>query len=85
VTVVLPEEGDAVLLHGDEATIGERDAGGVAGEVTEDEGGATERGLRVDDPVLLVECGEERAEGVGVDEVGKSPAESESVAVERLS
>ena len=49
--VVLPGEGDVVLVAGDEPAIGDGDAMGVAAEIGEHLGGAAEGLLGIDDPV----------------------------------
>lgn len=51
--VVLPGEGDVVVVDGDDATVGDGDAVGVSGEVLEDLARAAERGFRINEPVLV--------------------------------
>src|SRR6266478_6072165 len=53
--VVFPFEGDAGLVEGDEAGIGDGDAMGVAGEIGEHRLGAAERALGIDNPFGLAE------------------------------
>ena len=62
--IVSPAEGDAIVLEGHEAMIGDGDAMGVAGQVVENLFGTAEGWLGVDDPVLLAKLPEEVAEGV---------------------
>ena len=59
VGIVSPAEGDAIVLEGHEAMVGDGDAMGVAGQVVENVFGAAEGWLGVDDPVLLAELPEE--------------------------
>jgi hypothetical protein len=49
-------EGDTAVTHLDDAMVRQRDAVGVAAEVTEDDLRPAERGLGVDHPVLAVEA-----------------------------
>ena len=49
--VVLPLEGDAALIEGDESAVGDGDAMGVSGEVGEHGFGSSEWSLGIDDPV----------------------------------
>ena len=60
--IVSPAEGDAIVLEGHEAVVGDRDTMGVAGQVVENMLGTAEGWLGVDDPVLLAELPEEVAE-----------------------
>jgi len=61
--IVWPAEGDAIILEGHEAMVGDGDAMGVAGQVVENLFGTAERWLGVDDPVLLAKLPEKVAEG----------------------
>ncbi len=51
--VVLPAEGDAALIEGEEPAVGDGHPMGIAGEVPEDRGGPCEGALGVDDPLEL--------------------------------
>jgi hypothetical protein len=51
--VVLVAEGDLSIGEGEKSMVGDGDSVGVAGEVFEDLVGSAERGLRIDDPVLV--------------------------------
>ena len=51
--VVLPAESDPVILEGHEAVIGDGDAMGVAGEITDDMLGSAERWFGIDHPVVV--------------------------------
>ena len=48
--IVLPLEGDAVAVEGDQATVGDGDAVGVAGEIGQHRLGFAERAFSIDDP-----------------------------------
>ncbi len=48
--VVLPLEGDAVLIEGDQAAVGDGDAVGIARQIGQHRLGSAERALCVDDP-----------------------------------
>jgi len=61
--IVSPAEGDAIILEGHEAMVGDSDAMGVAGQVVENLFGTAEGWLGVDDPVLLAKLPEKVAEG----------------------
>ena len=52
VGIISPAEGDAIVLEGHEAMVGDGDAVGVAGQVVENMFGAAEGWLGVGDPVL---------------------------------
>src|SRR5437773_12467365 len=78
---VLRGEADGVGGDGLEAVVGETHAVGVAAEVVEDLGGAAEGPLGMDDPLLVVELIEERAEGPRVGQVGDGPGELEFTAL----
>ena len=80
VGVVLPPERDVAVLERDEATVRDRDAVRVAGEVLEDLLGAAERRLRVDDPLLATARREVAVERVVVDERGEVALEHELAA-----
>jgi len=60
--IVSPAEGDAIVLEGHEAMVGDGYAMSVAGQVVENMFGASEGWLGIDDPVLLAELPEEVAE-----------------------
>jgi hypothetical protein len=53
--VVLPAEGDAALVQGQQPAIGDGDAVGVAREIREHGRGPGERALGVDDPLALAQ------------------------------
>ena len=61
--IVSPAEGDAIVLEGHEAMVGDGDAMGVAGQVVENLFDTAEGWLGVDDPVLLTKLPEKVAEG----------------------
>ena len=61
--VVLPAEGDLVILEGDEAMVGDGDAMGIAGEIAENVMGTAEGWLGIDDPVVTEQGAQESTEG----------------------
>ena len=69
--VVLPAEGDAALVEGDQAAVGDGDAVGVAGEVGQDRLGAGEGALGVDHPLGAAQRGQVSGEGGTVGEAGE--------------
>jgi len=62
VGIILPAEGNLVVLESDEAMVGDGDAVGIAAEIAEDMMGATKRGFGIDDPLLAVQGTQESAE-----------------------
>ena len=60
--VVLPAEGDLVILEGDEAMVGDGDAMSIAAEIAQHMLGTAERWFGVDDPVLPEQGTQESAE-----------------------
>jgi len=52
VRIILPAEGNLVMLEGHEPVVGDGDAMGVAGEITKHMMGSAEGWLGIDDPVL---------------------------------
>jgi len=62
VGIISPAEGDAIVLEGHEAMVGNGDAMGVARQVVENVFGTAEGWLGVDDPVLAEPLPEEVAE-----------------------
>ena len=62
VGVILPAEGDALLVEGQQAMIGNGHAMGVAAEIAQHLHGAAEGGLGIDDPVVAVQAAEEFCE-----------------------
>ena len=62
--IILPAEGDAVILEADQAMVRDGDAVRVAGEVVEDVFGTAKRRLGIDDPVLQEELPQETLEAI---------------------
>ena len=62
--IILPAEGDAVILEADQAMVRDGDAVRVAGEVVEDVFCSTERSLGIDDPILQEELPQETLEAI---------------------
>ncbi len=62
VAIVLPPKRHLVLGDGDEPMVGDRDPVGVPREIVQHVTGAAERGLGVDDPVVVKEGAKPRAQ-----------------------
>ena len=74
--VVAPSETDVLAVDVDEAVVGDGDLVGVPPEVSQDMGGACERRLGVDHPVVGAQCGRQAVEVVSVvDAVGAGQAQ----------
>src|SRR5437588_9421314 len=65
------------MLEGDQAMIGDGDAVGIAGEITQDVLGASEGRLEVNHPVLSEQGAQERGKGLLVAEWVEGTGESE--------
>lgn len=52
VCIILPAEGDLIMLEGHKTVVGDGHAMGIAGKITQHMMGTTEGGLGIDDPVL---------------------------------
>ena len=61
--LILPAESDLIIVERHEAVIGDGHAMGVAGEVTDDMLGSTERWFGIDHPVLAKQRSKKRAKG----------------------
>ena len=68
--VVLPAEGDAALIEGDEPGVGDRHAVRVARQIGQHRLGPGEGALGVDDPFALTQRREPVGEGLGIAELG---------------
>jgi hypothetical protein len=66
--VVLPTEGDLIIVEGDETMVGDGNAVSVASQVVEDMFCPAERRLGVDDPLLTEELMDEAVEAIGLSE-----------------
>jgi hypothetical protein len=62
VRIILPAKGNLITLEGHQTVVGDGDAMGVAGEITQHMMGSAEGGLGVDDPVLTEQGTQEGAE-----------------------
>ena len=62
--VVSPEEGDSIILEGDEAMVGDGHAMGVAGQIAQHMLWSSERRLGVDHPVVREQPPEELTKAV---------------------
>ena len=71
--VVLPLEGDALLVEGNETRVRDGDAMGVAGEIGEDGLRSGERPLGVDEPIGAAQRRERGVEGAVLGEWGEAP------------
>ena len=67
--VVLPLEGDALLVEGDQAAVGDGNAVGVTRQIGQHRLGPAERALGVDDPLGLAQRREISREGLRIGEV----------------
>ena len=65
VAVVLPQEADASFVQADQATVGDRDAMGIAAEIVQDLFGPAERALGEDHPGRRPERPQAGGEGLG--------------------
>jgi hypothetical protein len=63
-SVVLPEEGDALLFERYETMVGDGDAVSVAGQIVENVFRATEGSLGIDNPLLGEELAQELPEAL---------------------
>jgi hypothetical protein len=75
--VVLPGESDAVVVEGEDPTVGYSDAVSITGEVLEDLGRPTEGGLCVNEPFLVTWGFEPSLPGLGMLELGEMAVELE--------
>lgn len=69
--VILPREGDMIVVEGDEAAVGDRDPMGIAAEISQDLGGPAERLLGVDDPIDAPRRSDAGGEGRGLGQGGE--------------
>ena len=76
VGVILPAEGNLVVLKSQETLVGDGHAMGVASEIAQHMMGTTEGWLGIDDPVLAEQWAQEGAEGLLVFEGLESSGES---------
>jgi len=63
-SVILPEEGDLVVVKGQEAVIADGDTMGISSQIGQHVVWATKRRLGVDDPVLAEKWPQECAKGL---------------------
>ena len=70
VGVILPAEGDAFSVEGQQAMIGDGDAMGVAAEIAQHLHGSAEGGLGIDDPVVAMQTPESFANCLRIGESG---------------
>ena len=82
--VVLPAEGDSIVVEGDETMVGDGNAVSVASQVVEDMFCAAEGRLGVDDPPLTEELIDEAVEAIGLSEADDRAVELELVLVKEL-
>jgi len=66
VGIIPPEEGDLVVLEGEDAVITDGDPMGISAEVLKDPLGAIEGWLAIDDPLFMVEMPPEGLEVCGI-------------------
>ena len=82
--VILPAEGDAVLLECHQAMVGDGDAVSVASQIVENVLRPTEGRLRIDDPLLGEELAQELLEALGRCKLLKCAMELELVVKQEL-
>ena len=68
--VVLPSEGDALVIGCDQAAVGDGNAVGIAGEIAQDLLGASERVLAINHPVAVAQWAQIGGEGFAIGELG---------------
>jgi hypothetical protein len=71
VCIILPEEGNLVVLEGEDAVITDGDPVGISAEVLKDPLRAIEGGFAINDPLFPVEMPPERLEVFGVLEMAE--------------
>src|SRR6516162_1645772 len=77
--VVLPLEGNALLVEGDQAAVGDGNAMGVTRQIGQHRLRSAERTLCVDDPFGLAQRGEISRKGLHLDEMSVVAEEVEAV------
>ena len=77
VRIILPAEGNLVMLEGHEPVVGDGDPMGVAGEITKHMMGSAEGWLGIDDPVLTEKGSQEGTECFLIFQRLESSGESE--------
>jgi hypothetical protein len=80
--VILPSEGNAVVLEGGQPAVCDGDAMGVAAEIGQDLFRAAERPLGVDDPSALGERSDQTGEGGRLGQMGEFGKELQVAGVE---
>ena len=78
--VVLPFEGDALVIGCDQAAVGDGNAVGIAGEVTQDFLRAAERVLAINHPVAVAQWVQIGGEGFALGELACLPKNCSSPA-----
>jgi len=81
VGVILPAKGDALLLEGQQAMIGDGHAMGVGAQIAQHLHGPTEGGFGIDDPVVSVQAAEKFGELLRIGESGGGASAAELVTV----
>lgn len=76
VAIILPAEGDAIVLHAGQPGIGDRDAMGVAAEIGKHLFWTSERRLGIDDPLPAARFGKQTGEGGWLCQVGEIAEEA---------
>ena len=80
VGVILPAKGDALLVEGQQAMIGNGHAMGVAAEIAQHLHGSAEGGLSIDDPVMSVLAADEFSELLRIRQGGGGTVATQLVA-----
>jgi hypothetical protein len=84
VGIVLPAEGDLVILEGEQTMIGNGNVTSVASQVAEHALGSTERRFGINDPILREEGSEEGSERLGVTQRLQTAGEDQLALAEAL-
>ena len=82
VAIVLPGEGDMIVIAGSDAAVGDGDAMGVAAEIGENLRRSAERLLGVDDPIDAPHGGQMGGERDGIGQMREIAEEAEALGVE---
>ena len=82
VAIVLPTEGDMIVVAGLDAAVGDGDAVGVSAQIGENLRGSAKRLFGVDDPIDAAHSGEMGAERARIRQMREIAEETEALGVE---